>query len=91
MQSVVVGKEDTEKKKRKKIKCPDEYDPSEISEEDEESEELLDYLTRCHGRRRFSRSYIDPEHFRFGGHMFDSPLLCARLHPFLDHCNFPFF
>lgn len=95
VQSVVVGQEETEKnkKKRKKVKCPDEddYDPSEISEEFEESEELSDYLRRCE-RRRLSRSYYDPiySNLRFGGRsslsLFDSPMLCSRLPPLMDHC-----
>lgn len=92
VQSVVVGKEDTEnvKKKRKKIKCPDEYDPSESYEESEESEEYLDYLRRC-GKRSSSSDYFDPAYnFRFRS-MFDSPLLCRRLPFFLDHCSHPFF
>ena len=68
MQSVVVGKEETEnvRKKRKKPKCTDDYEPSEICDETEESEEFTDFLRRS--RRRGSCGFFDPVYnFRFGG------------------------
>lgn len=102
VQSVVVGKEDTEdiRKKRKKTKCKDECYPSDVCDEIEETEEYTDEPRRSR-RRGCSRGYFDPIYnFRFGGRgslcgsLFDSPLLCRRFPPPMcmeDHMDLPLF